>query len=817
MQRIQFFVLPLGLLCGSAAALEVASLDSNGEAANITSCKAGSFAPAISDDGRFVAFATEARFLIPGDNNFLDDVYVYERDNRQLERISSGAGGVPTSGGDSFDPDVSADGRFVTFISNATNIVTPDTASDDVFLHDRLTGETVRVSEESETQPSNNDSLHARISGDGNWVAFVSRASNLVPGDTNNMADVFLWERATGNIEKISRSITMSGTDGDAFSVDLSFDGDRIAFDSIATNMVTASDSNLAPDIFLYTRQFDVMEILSIDMGGSAANGGSYEPVISKDGRFIAYATDATNVILTGDFNGFTDIVRLDRDQQNVIQVSTGPKGATTSGPSFSPSISADGRTVAFASDASDIVDGDTNGLTDVFQRKLDGSDTVWVSSSLSGGPAAGSAFGVALNGDGQIVAFDSDADSYFPGDDNACFDVFIRDLAIELNAENLLPPTTVGPGDEYGKSVGGASNFLAAGIPNDAEIRRGGASGTGKVAVYRMQNGGTVSEGEVLIPDGMMATGFGSSISMTPAVLAVGAPETDTTNRLGPTPLQLALFDRLSGDWSIKQTLTGSNGGSQDMFGSAVAFDGNMMFVGAPMDQSPGEQSPTGAVYVYNDVGGSFTFVHKIKPPTPTAFGMFGFSISANNGQVAVGAPNSQIAGATSGVVELFQAIAGNLQPMGSITPAGMQNGDQFGQSIALSNGQLVIGAPGVDLGVQNSGAAFVFTTGGSLLSQLSPTIPQSSSSFGQSVAFTNGLIGAGAPGAPGGGGVFIFNTEFGPQQQFVAQPGQLGFGSSLASISSGLVVGAPLSGVSAGAAVVVSNDDILFREGFE
>ena len=812
MQRIHCASLLLSLSCGSAWALEVASLDSSGDAAN--GCAVD---PAISDNGQFVAFASGARFIVPQDNNFLEDVYVYERSSGQLERISSGAGGVPTSGGDSFAPDISADGRYVTFISNATNIVTPDTASDDVFLHDRLTGETVRVSQVSDTQPSNGDALHAAISGDGNWVAFTSRATNLVPGDTNNMADLFLWERATGNTEKISRSISMSDADGEAFGVDISFDGNEIVFDSTATNMVTTTDINGAPDIFLYDRQLDMIEILSIDMGGSAANNGSYEPKVSGDGRFVVFATDATNAILTGDLNGFTDIVLLDRMQMTTIKVSSDTAGGATDGPSFAPAISANGTTVAYASDATNIVDSDTNGSTDVFLLKLDGSDTRWISSDLSGNAALGFAFGSSLNHNGRLVAFDSDFSMYFAGDDNACSDVFVRDLAAELSGTSLQAPSTVGPGDGFGKAVGGASNFFAAGAPNDAEITRGGAMGTGKVATYRFQDGMVISEPEVGIPDNMMATGFGDSVTMSAAILAVGAPSTDTAVRQGILPLQLALYDRLMGVWNMKQTLTGSGGGSQDMYGSAVALDGNMMYVGAPMDQGPGEAQPTGAVYVYEDNGGLFSLVQKIKPPMPTPFGMFGASVSASNGQVAVGAPNSQIAGATSGVVELFQAISGNLQPMGNVTPAGMQNGDQFGVSVALNNGAMIVGAPGVDLGAQDAGAAFVFSFNGNLLGQLSPTIPQAGSAFGQSVAINNGLFSAGAPGAPGGGSVFTFSAALALAQQLDAQNGEEGFGSSIASFLPGFIVGAPNTGASAGAAAIVSADDIVFREGFE
>jgi Tol biopolymer transport system component len=176
------------------------SVGPGGQQANNTSWQ-----PAISADGRFVSFASYATNLVPGDTGGLADVFVRDRDAQVTQRVSVGPGGQQTNGGNSLVPVISAHGRFVAFTSFASNLVAGDTNnSPDVFVRDREAQGTQRVSVGPGGQQANNDSYSAAISADGRFVAFTSKASNLVAGDTNNARDVFVRDRMLQVTQRVS-------------------------------------------------------------------------------------------------------------------------------------------------------------------------------------------------------------------------------------------------------------------------------------------------------------------------------------------------------------------------------------------------------------------------------------------------------------------------------------------------------------------------------------------------------------------------------------------------------------------------------------
>ncbi len=319
--------------------------------------------PAISADGRFVAFDSYASNLVAGDTNRKGDVFVRDRLAGVTQRVSVGAGGQAKNY--SYSPAISADGRFVAFFSAASNLVAGDTnGKGDVFVRDRLAGVTQRVSVGAGGQ-ANNGSYIPAISADGRFVAFYSAASNLVPGDTNMAFDVFVRDRLAGVTRRVSVGAGGQGNDSSGNPA-ISADGRFVAFGSSASNLV-AGDTSGTGGVFVRDRLAGVTWRVSVGVGGQASNGSGFHPAISADGRFVAFESSASNLV-AGDTNRAEDVFVRDRLAGVTRRVSVGASGQAN-GPSFSPAISPNGRSVAFGSSASNLVRGDTNGAFDVFVR----------------------------------------------------------------------------------------------------------------------------------------------------------------------------------------------------------------------------------------------------------------------------------------------------------------------------------------------------------------------------------------------------------------------------------------------------------------
>ncbi|MEM7118411.1 MAG: hypothetical protein AAF614_38665, partial [Chloroflexota bacterium] len=261
-----------------------------------------------------------------------------------VERVSVNSIGVEGnswSGGSS----ISENGRFVAFASYASNLVSGDTNNtSDVFVHDRWTGITERVSVSSSGAEGNNESLSFSISANGRFVAFASIASNLVSGDTNGFRDIFVHDRQTKMTTRVS--VNNSGTEGNhrSSSPSISTDGRFVAFASIASNLVSG-DNNSRADIFIHDRQTEMTTRVSVGNSGMEGNNFSQHPSISADGRFVAFASAASNLV-SGDNNSQRDIFVRDREEDTTIRVSVGNSGMEGNHFSLHPSISADGRFV---------------------------------------------------------------------------------------------------------------------------------------------------------------------------------------------------------------------------------------------------------------------------------------------------------------------------------------------------------------------------------------------------------------------------------------------------------------------------------------
>jgi Tol biopolymer transport system component len=351
--------------------------------------------------------------------------------------------------GRSARPEVNATGSVVVFDSIATNLVHNDgNHANDVFVRDRMSGRTSRVSVSSSGQESNGDSSRPDVSGDGRFVVFDSSASNLVTGDTNNASDVFVHDRVTQTTALVSQTRSGRSGNGASFSPTISEDGRYVGFTTNASNLTRRP---AAGAVLLRDLQTGRTKVVSLRQDGTAAPAAS--PSLSANGRYVAFASFASDIV-AGDTNDAFDVFVRDRRLGTTTRVSVDSSGAEAQGGgSFQPAITADGHMVAFASEATNLVASDTNAVRDIFVRDIPAGTTVRASVASDGteangqsdGPGirGGSTFGPDISGDGRLVTFDSIASNLVADDTNTCSysggpsfpepgqcpDVFVRDL----------------------------------------------------------------------------------------------------------------------------------------------------------------------------------------------------------------------------------------------------------------------------------------------------------------------------------------------------------------------------------------------------
>lgn len=356
--------------------------------------------PAISGDGRFVAFVSNASNLVDGDTNGSMDIFVHDRTTGLTTRVSVDSTGGQAHGQCEY-PSISADGRYVAFHTTAALVTTDTNSFEDVYVHDRATAETRLVS-----VGGNGCSKGPAISGNGRCVAFYSRASNLVPGDTNGAADIFVRDLELGVFERVHVASNGSEANRSAFGdASVSYDGRYVAFSSTATNL---GGYGQIVNVFVRDR----------NAGQTEPVGVGITPSLSSDAQFVAW-------MLVGTGAG-SQVWVLDRSSGTSTVASVSSDGVAGDGTSWLASLSGDGHSVAFASIATNLVPGDVNGEMDIFRHDLVSGETALLSVGVGNVLANASSASPDISDDGAVITFLSGATNLVEGDTNGASDVFV-------------------------------------------------------------------------------------------------------------------------------------------------------------------------------------------------------------------------------------------------------------------------------------------------------------------------------------------------------------------------------------------------------
>ena len=396
------------------------SVTSNGTQAN-----GQSGSNSISYDGRYIPFESNATNLVPNDLNGHTDTFIYDTLNETVELISLAPDGTQANGSSS-SGDINRSGDYVTFASFADNLVANDTNGQrDIFVYDRLNQTTELISIATDDTQANGLSLFSAINANGNIVAFESIADNLVANDTNGQQDIFVRDRANQITRRIRIGLNGAQANGASSLGSVSNDGRYISFSSTADNLV-AGDTNGNSDVFVYDRVNQTTELVSMGLNNAVANDDSTSGFISGDGLYVVYESTANNLV-AGDTNGNSNIFVYDRVNQTTELIDLAADGTLSNDNSHDASISDDGRYVAFLSQGSNLVAGDTNGESNVFIRDRTEQTTELFDAD---------SFPI-LSGDGQSLVFNSSLNTLVPNDTNDTGDVFLVDLTSDEDMDD--------------------------------------------------------------------------------------------------------------------------------------------------------------------------------------------------------------------------------------------------------------------------------------------------------------------------------------------------------------------------------------------
>ena len=373
-----------------------------------------SFGADVSGDGRYVGFTSAASDLVPNDTNATEDVFVRDLLTGATTRVSIASDGAQGRY-ESFYPSLSADGRFVAFQSAADNLVPGEGYYDwDIFVHDRLTGVTEIVSVSNSGEHGNSDSLFPEITADGRFVVFTSHASNLDGPNDDNLTQAFVHDRllkTTARIMDISNHLAY---------VTLSGDGRYIAFTSFASDLVPG-DTNGVEDVFVYDRLTSQIERASVSSAGVQADRPSYSPSISYDGRYLSFNSRATTLGDDDEDSYYFDMFVRDRATGETTRVTKKDDGSDFSSTSLQTSgISGDGRIIFF------------DQSYEIYIRDWQHNRTEYVSVSSTGEPANPGCTFPSISTDGRVIAFECRAENLDLNDLNDEWDIYVHILTTQ-------------------------------------------------------------------------------------------------------------------------------------------------------------------------------------------------------------------------------------------------------------------------------------------------------------------------------------------------------------------------------------------------
>jgi Tol biopolymer transport system component len=402
----------LAVPAAAAADIERVSVGPAGAQSNAASGSA-----AVSRDGRFVAFASEAANLMAGDSNGAADVFIRDRVTGTTTRVSVGSGGREPDGFSSA-PSLSGDGRIVAFSSRATNLVADDANGDqiDVFVHDQATGTTVRLPVPGALAAGETWASHsAAVSPNGRYVAFAAGKVARSGDEDYDVGPqrVYVHDRASGRTRQVSVSSREVAANGESGEPAISADGRYVTFQSAASNLV-ARDTNRKPDIYVRDRRRGTTVRVSIGTRGAQARDASFEPALSTSGRYVAFTSRAA--LGRHDDDHRTDIYVHDRRTGRIARVSAGLRGWATA-----PTISGNGRVIAFQLSPTDLIADGSGPIGTVYVRDRAVHATraaVGASDDRSGDPS--------LSADGRTLALTSSTTDLIAGDTNGVGDVFV-------------------------------------------------------------------------------------------------------------------------------------------------------------------------------------------------------------------------------------------------------------------------------------------------------------------------------------------------------------------------------------------------------
>ncbi len=475
--------------------------------------------PIISANGRYVAFESSATNLVAGDTNLTDDIFVRDLQENTTARVSiSNEGSEATS--ESHVPSISADGRYITFHSFSGNLVAGDTNNvNDVFVRDTQLNTTSRMSVVTGGAEANSDSYTSSISPNGRYVTFYSLASNLFDNDlTLDSNDIFIHDTQTGTTTHMSDIYTTYAfsSSPDEFSQyrnNVSTDGRYVAFSSGSINLVT-NDTNNRPDIFVRDTELNTTTRVSVSSLGVQGNESSIMPSISADGRYVAFISNATNLV-AGDTSGIQDAFVHDTQTGTTTRVSVATDGTESDDTTLVLCISADGRYVAFSSASSILVADDINGEFDIFVRDLQENTTTRVSVKNDGSEIGASSGNPVISADGRYVVFETFGDVVPDIDTNGQQDVFVRDT--QLGTTTLVSYNSAGTGAGNGEatfpSISDDGRYISF-DSNSSNLVTGDINDQADVFMRDMQTGTTSLVS--IASDGIQTVGstFGSSLS---------------------------------------------------------------------------------------------------------------------------------------------------------------------------------------------------------------------------------------------------------------------------------------------------------------